>query len=66
MDGYYLYVRWVYNNLFLAILAPSMWAYEWGEAFKPGTTWNPGPVLAIEADYELHRGRREYPEIGGC
>jgi len=28
VDGYYLYVRWVYNNLFLAILALSMWAYE--------------------------------------
>jgi hypothetical protein len=66
VDGYYLYVRRVYNNLFLAILAPSRWAYEWGEAFEPGTTWNPGPVLAIEADYELYRGRREYPEIGGC
>jgi hypothetical protein len=66
LDGYYLYVRRVYNNLFLAILAPSMWAYEWGEAFEPGTTWNPGPALAVEADYELYRGRREYPEIGGC
>jgi hypothetical protein len=58
VDGYYLYVRRVYNNLFLAILAPSRWAYEWGEAFEPGTTWNPGPVLAIETDYELYRGRR--------
>jgi len=56
VDGYYLYVRRVYNNLFLAILAPSRWAYEWGEAFEPGTTWNPGPGLAIETDYELYRG----------
>ena len=66
VDGYYLYARRTRGNLFIAVLAPSKWAYEWGEAFEPGTTWNPGPGLAVEADYELYGGRRDYPEIGGC
>lgn len=66
VDGYYLYLRRAPGNLFLVILAPSRWAYEWGEAFEPGTVWNPGPGLAVETDYELYRGRDDYPEIGGC
>jgi hypothetical protein len=66
IDGYYLYARRAPGNLFVALLAPSRWAYEWGEAFEPFTVWNPGPRLAIETDYELYGGRGDYPEIGGC
>jgi len=66
IDGYYLYIRRTSGNLFVAILAPAKWAYEWGEAFEPNTTWNAGSGLAIEADYELYAGRSDYPEIGGC
>ncbi|MFN7105784.1 MAG: hypothetical protein ACK4M3_04295 [Pyrobaculum sp.] len=66
VDGYYLYARGTVGNFFVAILAPAKWAYEWGEAFEPGTVWNPGGVLEIETDFELYRGRRDYPEIGGC
>ncbi|MEZ0318582.1 MAG: Nre family DNA repair protein [Pyrobaculum sp.] len=66
VDGYYLYARRTVGNLFVAILAPSKWAYEWGEAFEPNTVWNPGPEVEVEADYELYGGRRDYPEIGGC
>ncbi|AAL63362.1 conserved hypothetical protein [Pyrobaculum aerophilum str. IM2] len=66
IDGYYLYARRTVGNLFIAILAPSKWAYEWGEAFEPHTVWNPGDSVVIETDYELYHGRRDYPEIGGC
>ncbi|MEM1598652.1 MAG: Nre family DNA repair protein [Pyrobaculum sp.] len=66
VDGYYLFARRTVGNLFVAILAPSRWAYEWGEAFEPQTVWNPGPGVEVEADYELYGGRRDYPEIGGC
>ncbi|MGC9049887.1 Nre family DNA repair protein, partial [Pyrobaculum sp.] len=66
VDGYYLYARRAVGNLFIAILAPSRWAYEWGEAFEPHTVWNPGEGVEVEVDYELYGGRRDYPEIGGC
>ncbi|MCU7788503.1 Nre family DNA repair protein [Pyrobaculum sp. 3827-6] len=66
VDGYYLYARRTVGNLFIAILAPSRWAYEWGEAFEPHTVWNPGEGVEVEVDYELYGGRRDYPEIGGC
>jgi len=66
VDGYYLYARYAERNLFVAILAPAKWAYEWGEAFEPRTVWNPGGSVEVEVDYELFQGRRDYPEIGGC
>ncbi|MEM1570918.1 MAG: Nre family DNA repair protein [Pyrobaculum sp.] len=66
VDGYYLYARRTVGNLFIAILAPSKWAYEWGEAFEPHTVWNPGGSVEMELDYELYGGRRDYPGIGGC
>ncbi len=66
INEYYLYARRTTGNLFLAILAPGAWAYEWGEAFEPNTVWNPGGALEVATDFELYRGRSDYPEIGGC
>ena len=56
-----------YNNLFVAILIPGQWSFEWMEAWFPGSTWNPkGPEVSIEADWEGVAGRTKYPDIGGC
>jgi len=60
------YRRWQ-DNVFMAILVPGKWSYEWMEAWWPGSTWNPmGAEVEVEGDYEGYTGRRGYPVIGGC
>ncbi|WP_069806616.1 Nre family DNA repair protein [Vulcanisaeta thermophila] len=67
IDEVRVYVREFRNNLFLGILVPHTWLYEWGEAWWPGSTWNLwGGDVGLELDGEGYRGRDEYPEIGGC
>lgn len=67
LDRYMVFSRRVEGNLFLAILAPARWAFEWGEAWYPGSTWNPwGRDPWVEVDYEGYTGRDSYPGIGGC
>jgi len=62
-----VYMRKYYDNLFIAILYPGKWSFEWMEAWWPGSTWNPGDTeIIIEGDYEGYKGRKTYPEIGGC
>ncbi len=62
-----VFVRRYYDNLFIAILFPGKWSYEWMEAWWPGSTWNPGvEEVVVEGDYEGFHGRTSYPEIGGC
>jgi len=67
LDRVLLFKRYVDRNLFIAIMIPHSWAFEWGEAWYPGTTWNMwGSKPWVEVDYEGYRGRRDYPGIGGC
>jgi len=67
INKYLLYIREFMDNLFIGILAPRPWSYEWMEAWFPGSTWNKfGLNVEIEGDYEGFKGRTEYPEIGGC
>ena len=57
------------DNRFVAILMPERWAFEWIEAWFPGTTWNPSELAAAPAmmgDWEPYRGRTTYPDVGGC
>ncbi len=62
-----VYLRRHYDNLFIAILYPGKWSFEWMEAWWPGSTWNPGvDEVIVEGDYEGFKGRSTYPEIGGC
>lgn len=62
-----VYVKKAYGNLFVAILFPEAWSYEWMEAWWPGSTWNPGNrEVVIEGDSEGFGGRTTYPGIGGC
>jgi len=57
------------GNLYIIILIPKPWSFEWIEAWFPGTPWNPegaSPKPAIMGDYESYWGRKDYPSIGGC
>jgi len=62
-----VFVRMYAKNLFISILVPGEWSFEWMEAWFPNSTWNPGGVeVAIEGDYEFFKPREEYASIGGC
>jgi len=67
IDKFLAFVRKTSGNLFIAILTPSNWIYEWGEAWGRGTTWNQwGEETYLELDHEGFYGRKDYPGIGGC
>ena len=67
IDTVQLFYRVYARNLFIAILVPGKWSFEWMEAWFPGSTWNRwGKEVAVEGDYELYMGRRDYASIGGC
>ena len=62
-----VYVREYMQNLFVAVLLPGVWSYEWVEAWFPGSTWNPAGVrVAIGGDHEGPAGKSEYALTGGC
>lgn len=69
IDEYRVYSFKHLDNLFVAILMPESWSFEWIEAWFPGTTWNPdksAAAPAIMGDFEPYRGRTTYPDVGGC
>ncbi len=67
VDKHLAYVRKVHGNLFMAILSPRSWMFEWGESWFPGSTWNQwGNSAEVEIDHEGYYGRKDYPGIGGC
>lgn len=66
IDEYRVFVHKKAMNLFMAILIPRIWSFEWGEAWFPNTTWNFGKSIAIECDSEGFNGRRDYATLGGC
>ncbi len=67
IDNFLVYIRKVEGNLFIGLLCPGNWMFEWGESWFPGSTWNNfGDTVNIELDYESYYGRKTYPEIGGC
>jgi hypothetical protein len=67
ISEYRVYVFKNLDNIFLALLIPEAWNFEWIEAWFPGTTWNPaGETVELMGDYEGYKGRSSYPEVGGC
>lgn len=55
------------DNIYVSIITPEKWCFEWIEAWFPSTTWNPrGKKVEIMADHEDYEGRTTYPDIGGC
>ncbi|MCS7099225.1 MAG: hypothetical protein RMH84_01715 [Sulfolobales archaeon] len=62
-----LYTNARSGNLFVVVLLPTRWMFEWIEAWFPGSTWNAfGEEVVIEGDWELTSRREKYPSIGGC
>jgi len=69
VDKYMVFYLKNIGNLYIVILIPKPWSFEWIEAWFPGTPWNPegaSPKPAIMGDYESYWGRKDYPSIGGC
>ncbi|MEM2634341.1 MAG: Nre family DNA repair protein, partial [Nitrososphaerales archaeon] len=55
------------DNIFIVILMPEKWCFEWIEAWFPKTVWNvksKTPILM--GDYESYWGRTTYASVGGC
>ncbi|MCX8181906.1 MAG: Nre family DNA repair protein [Candidatus Methanomethyliaceae archaeon] len=67
VDKYLVFIHSYMHNNFVAIFLPRKWAFEWMEAWFPGTFWNPSSSSpSVIGDYESYWGRTNYPEIGGC
>lgn len=67
IDKYWVYTHSYQHNTFAAIFMPRKWAFEWMEAWFPGSFWNAGgSTPAIIGDDEGYSGRKTYPGIGGC
>jgi DNA repair protein NreA len=67
IDDFRVYSVRVYDNLYVALLLPEPWRFEWIEAWFPNTTWNQftnTPYMI--GDYEEHFGRKTYARVGGC
>lgn len=67
IDEYRVYTFRNLDNIFVAILSPENWKFEWIEAWFPGTTWNTeGATPELMGDYEPFKGRTTYAAVGGC
>ena len=68
IDEYHVYVRRYAMNTFVAILIPSIWQFEWIEAWFPNTTWNMLNYGEPEfmSDHEYYKGIDHYAIVGGC
>ncbi|HKW04871.1 MAG TPA: Nre family DNA repair protein [Nitrososphaerales archaeon] len=55
------------DNVYIGILTPEKWKYEWIEAWHAGTAWNQfGTRPEMIGDYEGYYGRKSYAKPGGC
>ncbi len=55
------------DNVYIAILTPEKWKYEWIEAWHSGTAWNQfGSKEEMIGDFEGFYGRKTYAKPGGC
>jgi len=67
IDKFEVYKYEYLDNWYAAILSPRNWAFEWIEAWFPGTAWNEtGRVPALMGDHEGFKGRTTYASVGGC
>jgi hypothetical protein len=69
IDDFRVYSFCNLDNIFVAVLMPENWKFEWIEAWFPGTTWNPSESTSsavLMGDSEDYWGRRTYASVGGC
>jgi hypothetical protein len=67
IDDYRVYVYSNLDNVYVGILTPEKWKYEWIEAWHSGTAWNRfGTKPEMIGDHEGYYGRKTYAKPGGC
>jgi hypothetical protein len=67
IDKFEVYKYEYLDNWYIAIFSPRNWAFEWIEAWFPGTAWNEaGEVPALMGDHEGYEARTTYASVGGC
>jgi DNA repair protein NreA len=67
IDEYRIYSFNYLDNIYVVLLSPEKWKFEWIEAWFPGTTWNlDGTRTSMIGDGEGYWGRKTYPGVGGC
>ena len=55
------------DNIYIGILTPEKWKFEWIEAWHSGTAWNKfGSSPEMIGDHEGYYGRKTYAKPGGC
>lgn len=63
IEDYRVYESTSLNNRFIVMLMPTMWRYEWIEAFFPSIV---SEKLEIFGDCERFERKTEYSPVGGC
>ena len=67
IDDYRVFTSSNLDNIYVGILTPEKWKYEWIEAWHSGTAWNRfGSKPEMIGDFEGYYGRRTYAKPGGC
>ncbi|MDA4130531.1 MAG: Nre family DNA repair protein [Thaumarchaeota archaeon] len=67
IDEFRVYVYSNLDNVYVSILTPEKWNYEWIEAWHSGTAWNKyGSRPEMIGDFEGYYGRKTYAKPGGC
>jgi DNA repair protein NreA len=67
IDDFRVFTLTNLDNVYVAILTPEKWKFEWIEAWHSGTAWNKfGSRPEMIGDYEGYSGRKTYAKPGGC
>ncbi len=67
INEYRIYETTALDNRWIVLMLPREWCYELIEAWYPKTIWNPdGKEVMMISSHEFFKGRKTYPEIGGC
>lgn len=67
IDEYRVFAMTNLDNVYVAILTPEKWKFEWIEAWHSGTAWNKfGSKPEMIGDFEGYWGRKTYAKPGGC
>jgi hypothetical protein len=67
IDDFRVFVYSNLDNIYVGILTPEKWNYEWIEAWHSGTAWNKfGSKPEMIGDFEGYYGRKTYAKPGGC
>ena len=67
IDEYRVFAYSNLDNVYVGILTPEKWNYEWIEAWHSGTAWNKfGSRPEMIGDFESFNGRKTYAKPGGC